>query len=179
EQEYNDEGNEIIKNYADSTWIPVFSDKIDGYVHKDNLLEIYEFPHLDTKTDFNKSAAIEIITGMNDSIIVSMEIVHVDAIAYICDLKSGYHRYGDPECLCPEKNLNKLVIDYKGEKTVLYRNRFKNYYYEIRDMGVFVGKDGELYIFIVGAGDAAEYAAWFIVMNGKILFEFVEPNYDW
>jgi hypothetical protein len=182
EPEYDDEGNEIIKNYADSTWIPVFNDKIVGYVHKENLLPIDELPYLDLKTNINKSAATEIITRMNDSIIVSMEIVPVDTIAYICDLKRNLDRcYGDPddECSCPAKKLSRMIIDYKGKKTILDRNRFKNYYYEIRGMGVSVGKDGELYIVIVGAGDAAEYAAWIIVMNENILFEFIDPNNTW
>jgi hypothetical protein len=144
-------------------------------------LQIDELPYFGIKTDLNKSVATGIITGMNDSITVSMEIVPVDTIAYICDLKSGLDRHGDPVdgCFCPEKKLNRLIIDYKGEKTVLHRDRFKGYYYEVRGMGVSVGEDGELYIVIVGAGDEAEYVAWIIVMNGNILFEFIDPNNIW
>jgi hypothetical protein len=177
--EYDNERNEIIKNCADSAWIPVFAGRISGYIYKENILQINELPYLDININFDESTATGIIIGMNDSIRVSMEIVPIETIAYMSDLKRrGQHRYGDPEdeYSCPTKKLNKIIIEYNGRKTLLPEEEFQNYYYEVREMNVAVGSDGELYITFTGGKDSVEYTVWITIMNDNILSEFVEPK---
>jgi hypothetical protein len=175
------EGCEDIEiSPASVPWLFVCdNNNVCGYIYKKNIMLVYRLPELNKKTNFNESTTTSVMTRMNDSIRVSMEIILVDTMAYIGDLKKRFNfRYGDfeDEYSCPTKKLNKIIINYKDKTTILPKDKFQNYYYEIRDMDVYIGKEEELYIGFSGGGDASAYLAWFVIVNGEITQEFVKTS---
>jgi hypothetical protein len=179
--DFDDEGNKIIENYTDSIWIPVFNDSISGYIHKKNILPIWELPSLPIIKKLENSATSGTIICMNNDIKISMEVTPFDTITDLKELIKHEHCYcygmgSDYAYPYLTKKLNKIIIDYNAKKIIFTKDKFQNYYCEIKEMDVFVGKDGELYISFSGTEGVAEYVAWITIMNDNILFEFVELN---
>jgi hypothetical protein len=105
-----------------------------------------------------------------DTIIDKKEIVNKEKIGGYCyGLFDEYYENNHD----PSNKINKIEINYKRKKIVLTRNNLQNYYYEINDMSVHIGQDGELYIGLGGGGDSSAYYAWITIFNEKILQEFV------
>jgi hypothetical protein len=157
--------------FSTDTWEAILSDKNpDGYIYKKNILSIYKLPYIVGKgifelTQENKES---IIIAKNDSVKIIMKLQPFNKLNH-----KGWV-YGGNSDVLEEKLINneikEIEIIYRDTKTIFPPQRI-NEYCDVSFVRVYIGYEGELYLYFGGGGDAGNYAVWFSIVNGIIHYE--------
>ena len=159
-------------------WLFISTDNINGYIYKKNIIPICEFPcipnvYKDSTSIIlrNDSIEISVTTSIFNPTLDKQEI-KTKEFHGLCEeyINSNFEVYSTVN------TLNKIVINYRGKETKIFRREMCSYYYDIRDITSHIGTDGELYIEFCGSGDATSYCTIVVFNNSIIKQEFTTTN---
>jgi hypothetical protein len=146
---------------------------ISGYIFKKNIIPLHKLLLLGGMPIDDSGHSI---TVSNDSIDATVNVIFYDNIIVNERKEQNAEKdfYGvhndDPS---PHKMLEKIIINNKGVQTVINKEQLQSYYFDIHHISIAIGFDGEFYIGIYGSGDENRYDAWFTIVAGKLVNEYV------
>jgi hypothetical protein len=176
-------------NYSTSNWLPVTTNyKGGGYIYRKNILQIDKLPSLAIRRKlYNNTITHDTLINSNDTLSAIMYIAPFDKDKHelkITNDHDGEHVwlidgkdfYGTGYRM-PVREIQAIEILCKGTKVVLPDEKIKRLY-NPHTMHVHIGQNGVLYLNIGGGGDDGQYAVWFSIVDGNIVYECFE-DYCW
>jgi hypothetical protein len=171
-----------------NNWVYVKTDDIKGYIYSKNIMMLFKLPELKekklTKRGFNNKQATltDSLIRANDSLVVTMILQPINKQLHQFVIEEGERAWIDGRNdyhgdRVPAIEIRSIEISCKGKKSILQSDKLKDLF-DPNDLGVYIGMNGELYIFIGGSGDESQYGIWFSVVNREVKYTCF-TNYCW
>ena len=135
-----------------------------GFIYKKNLYPVTSLPVLCKEEWIGDKTTF---TCLNDSVRVTIRLQPYNELNKLPEKRI----YGI-ENQAPKKEIEEIIITYKGNVIFLHENQFKNYY-EPGYISIWLGFDGELYMYIGGGDGAGGYSVMLSIVNGDIVHSIV------
>jgi hypothetical protein len=160
-------------------WEPIDGKNVSGYMYSKYMFDIEGLPKLTIKKDIKDEEGSGSILCFNDSLSVTMKIQKFEkwhSMDERLGLKGMLHdpdviKYMESNGLSDTKIEEIAIVNHRQKvKTVLPSDQIKKYC-NPQTMEIYLGRSGELYVYIGGGDGESSYGAWLTIVNGEIIYQ--------